>query len=91
MSEFEIEYYDSDHGGMYTLFTKSEFFIGDHADAVALVESQKSPWGFNYTVSQRPEHGKAIITPLPAGVIELREKIAQLELDMKELMANSSK
>ncbi len=83
--EFIIKYWDSDHGGMRTELTRTEFYNGTHELAVKHAENQKSPWGFNYTFGENEGHGKATIIEKPHGVVDRMKQIEILEEQIRLL------
>lgn len=85
---FELNYYDSDHGGMRTLHSGKEYFEGPNIQtACEYAETQKSGWGFNYTVGTRPSHGTCVVTNTTREIIDLEFEIEAKQKKLERLKA----
>lgn len=82
---YEINYYDSDHGGMHTLHTKREIFFGTHKEAVEKIENTKSPWGLMYMHHTVKRHAVGVITKTSQEILDLEEEIFLKEQRLEEL------
>ena len=78
MKYYNIKFYDSDGGGMRDDLTREVNFKGTLDEAIAEVENTHSPWGFMYTVSENPGHGRAVIK-------QINEDIYKTEIELKLL------
>ena len=85
---YELNYYDADSGGMRTLHSGKEYVEGTIVQACDHAETQKSLWGFNYTVGTLPLHGTCIVTPTTEEIIALELEIEAKQKKLEMLKEN---